>query len=111
MPTANTDSGDRILFMQFKNYNHDMFEYIPLYKYLVMWMEYTLLTYGTFNGLIVVVDSKGLSWRHILKIPLAVSGKMLKYLQVCFKKYSAVIVKHSIIKNIRNTINRHVMFR
>lgn len=82
MPTDKADKGDRVLYIQFKNYNADAFEYVSLYKYLFMWMDYTLMMYGTCDGLIVVLDSKGLSWRHIMKLPLGITTKMLKFLEV-----------------------------
>lgn len=82
MPTANTDKNNRVLFMMFQDNNHEMFEYLPLFKYLTMWMNYMLLKYGTCDGMVIVIDSKGLSWRHIVKLPIGIAGKMLKFLEV-----------------------------
>lgn len=82
MPTFNTDRNDRVLFMMFQDYDHQMFEYLPFFKYLVMWMDYTLLKYGACDGMVIVIDSKGLNWRHIVKLPLGIAGKMLKFLEV-----------------------------
>lgn len=82
MPAVNTDKSDRVLFMQFKEHDHKLFDYEPDYKYMIMWMEYVLMTYGTCDGMIVVFDSKGLGWRHIVKLPISLSVKMLKFLEV-----------------------------
>uniref|UniRef100_A0A2S2P104 Alpha-tocopherol transfer protein-like n=1 Tax=Schizaphis graminum TaxID=13262 RepID=A0A2S2P104_SCHGA len=82
MPTVNTDKNDRVLFMMFQDTNHEIFEYLSLFKYLTMWMNYTLLKYGTCDGMVIVIDTKGLSWRHIVKIPIGIAGKMLKFLEV-----------------------------
>jgi len=32
--------------------------------------------------MVIVIDTKGLSWRHIVKIPIGIAGKMLKFLEV-----------------------------
>lgn len=82
IPADKADKGDRVLYLQFKDYNPEAFDYVSLYKYLIMWMEYALMMYGTCDGLIVVLDSKGLSWRHIMKLPLGITTKMLKFLEV-----------------------------
>jgi len=82
MPTANTDKNDRVLFIMFQDPDHEIFEYLSFFKYLVMWMNCTLLKYGTCDGMIIVVDSKGLNWHHIVKLPIGIAGKMLKFLQV-----------------------------
>ncbi|XP_025191877.1 alpha-tocopherol transfer protein-like [Melanaphis sacchari] len=82
MPTVNTKKNDRVLFMMFQDTNPEMFEYLSLFKYLAMWMNYMLLKYGTCDGMIIVIDSKGLNWRHIVKLPIVITGKMLKFLEV-----------------------------
>lgn len=94
MPTINLDKNQRILYMQFIDYNHDGFDYVSLYKYLVMWMEHTLLAYGTCDGITTVVDTKGLSWRHVIKLPLGVSIKMLRFLEVRLDMASGKIKKN-----------------
>lgn len=82
LPVSNDDKTDRLIYMQFKDYNHEMFDFVVLYRYLFMWLNYSLLTYGTSEGIIAVIDSKGLSWRHIVKLPVVISTKMLKFLEV-----------------------------
>lgn len=86
MPTTNTNKSDRVLYIQFKNNNPDMMDFVSLYKYLAMWMKYSLLIHGTCDGIIVVIDSKGLSWRHILKVPISITMQMIKYMEVGCKK-------------------------
>ncbi|KAL4097280.1 hypothetical protein QTP88_022080 [Uroleucon formosanum] len=82
MPTINTDKNDRVLYIMFQDPDHEMFEYLSLFKYLIMWMNYTLLKYGTCEGMIIVIDSKGLNWHHIVKLPIGIAGKMLKFMEV-----------------------------
>ncbi|XP_025410036.1 alpha-tocopherol transfer protein-like [Sipha flava] len=82
MPTVNTDKSDRVLYIQFRDYNPEMLDFVSAYKYLVMWMQYSLLRHGTCDGIIVVIDAKGLSWRHILKIPISITMQLIKYMEV-----------------------------
>lgn len=82
MPTVNTDKNYRVLYIMFQDPDHEMFEYLSFFKYLIMWMNYTLLKYGTCDGMIIVIDSKGLNWHHIVKLPLGIAGKMLKFMEV-----------------------------
>jgi len=82
MPSLNKDKRDRILYIQFKDHDHGSFVYVSFYKYLLMWMEYTLIKYGTCDGVIVVVDSKGLGWRHVVKVPIGISAKLLSFMEV-----------------------------
>lgn len=82
MPSVNNDKCDRILYVQMKNYNADMMNYMAIFKYLAMWMDNMLLRYGTCDGVIVVVDSKGLNWRHIVKLPVLLCRQMLLFLEV-----------------------------
>lgn len=83
MPSVNSDKSDRILYVQLKDYNADMYEYMSIFKYLAMWMDHTLLRYGTCDGIIVVVNSKGLNWRHVIKLPVLLCRQMLSFLEVC----------------------------
>lgn len=87
MPTVNTDKSDRILYLQFRDSSPDMLDFLSLYKYLAMWMSYSLMTYGTCDGVVVVIDSKGLSWRHLLKVPISITMKMIKYMEVGRKMF------------------------
>ncbi|XP_050527936.1 alpha-tocopherol transfer protein-like [Daktulosphaira vitifoliae] len=72
---------DRYLYWQFKDTNPEMLNYMAIFKVLYMWMERTLLTEGTFDGVIIIINTAGLSWRHILKLPIGAVSKLLKFLQ------------------------------
>ncbi|VVC28349.1 CRAL/TRIO, N-terminal domain,CRAL-TRIO lipid binding domain [Cinara cedri] len=81
MPSVNIDKSERFLFVQLKNYNANLFEYSSIFKYLAMWMDHTLLRYGTCDAIIAVIDSKGLNWRHIIKLPVLLCRQMLLFLE------------------------------
>lgn len=82
MPSTNLDKKERIVYTQFIDENPASLECIPGYKYMTMWMKYMLLTYGTCDGIIVVANTNGLSWRHILKLPISITIKLLRFLEV-----------------------------
>lgn len=82
MPCTNLDKNIRVLFVQLKDHDHGLFDFVSLYKYLAMWLHYLLVVYGTCDGVIAVLDSSGLSWRHMVKFPIGVTHKMLKYMEV-----------------------------
>lgn len=112
MPCTNNDKSDRIIYMQFKDVNPNALDYVSLFKYLVMWLNYTLLMYGTSDGLIAVVDSKSLSWRHIIKIPLGTTSRMLKFLEVSTTdsyKFIIKIISIILFRNKTIEIYKHVM--
>ncbi|XP_050439712.1 alpha-tocopherol transfer protein-like [Adelges cooleyi] len=76
-----TGSDVRYLYMQFKDNDPENYEFFPSVKIVVMWMEYVLLCYGTFDDLIVVINCDGLQWRHVVKIPLGILTKLIKFIQ------------------------------
>lgn len=82
MPSSNRDRNIRVLYSQFIDTNPALFEYVPNFKYLIMWMKHMLLTYGTCDEVVVVVNATGLSWRHIIKLPINICTKMMKFLEV-----------------------------
>lgn len=82
MPSSNLDKSDRVLYLQLINDNPSAFDFLAVFKYLSMWMRYQLLTFGSCDGIVVIMDTKALSWRHIIKLPIGITAKMLKYMEV-----------------------------
>lgn len=82
MVTVNLDKSDRVFYIQFKDTNPEFMEPIACFKYFVMWIKHTLLMHGTSDGIIIVMNSDGLSWRHIIKLPIGLTAKMCKFLEV-----------------------------
>jgi len=95
MPCTNLDKNIRVLFVRLIDCNHELFEYVSLYRYLIMWLNYSLLTYGTCDGIVAVIDATGLNWRHIIKLPFGVTGKMLKFMEVRQKRSYLVFFKQN----------------
>lgn len=115
MPSSNRDRNIRVLYAQFIDTNPASFEYVPNFKYLLMWMKHMLLTYGTCDEVVVVVNATGLSWRHIIKLPISLCTKLLKFLEVSRngsivfgRTYLDIIIEvitwYLFCRNIRNCI-------
>lgn len=41
-----------------------------------------MITNGTFDGIIMAMNSKGIHWRHVTKTPMNIMKKMLGFVQV-----------------------------
>lgn len=73
---------ERIIVTDFKNPDPKAYNYEQSTKYFNMLFEYMMATQGTFDGLIIVMNSKGLNWRHVYKTPINKMKKMLALVQV-----------------------------
>lgn len=82
MPASNLDKSDRVLYLELINENPSAFDFPVFYKYLTMWLRYHLLSFGSCDGIVAIIDSKGLSWRHVIKLPIGITAKLLKFLEV-----------------------------
>lgn len=82
MPSVNLDKSYRVVYMHIKNTDHRLFEFVPLFKYVIMWIKHMLLMYGTCDGITFVFNNDGLSWRHVLKLPMRITHTMLQFLEV-----------------------------
>lgn len=82
MPSSNRNKNDRIVYTQFIDNNPALLECESGFKYMAMWMKFMLLSYGTCDGLIFVANASGLSWRHVIKLPIAMTIKLLSFLEV-----------------------------
>lgn len=47
-----------------------------------MMMEYLMITNGTFDGVIIAMNSKDLRLGHITKTPMSIMNKLLGFVQV-----------------------------
>lgn len=83
---ATTGTNDRIVVTNFKNPDPAEYEYVRCCRYLFMLLEYIMVTEGSFDGLIVVMNSKGMNWRHISKTPMTKMNRMLGYVQVRWRE-------------------------
>lgn len=77
-----TGKEERIIVTDFKNLDPKQYSYEQSTKYFNMLFEYMMATQGTFDGLIIVMNSKGLNWRHVYKTPMNKMKKMLGLVQV-----------------------------
>lgn len=77
-----TGKEERILYTNFKNTDPQKYDYVQSVRYFFMVMEYLMVTHGTFDGVIVTMNSKGINWRHITKTPMGTLKKLLGFVQV-----------------------------
>lgn len=82
LPNMYSDKHDRYLYTNFKNPDPQEYDYIQSTRYFFMMLEYMLETEGTFNGLVLTLNSVGMNWRHITKTPMNVMKKLLGFVQV-----------------------------
>ncbi|XP_050527894.1 uncharacterized protein LOC126897984 isoform X1 [Daktulosphaira vitifoliae] len=73
--------GECIVYWQFKDPDIKLYDCLSSIKLFHMWLEYKLLHCGTFDGLVIVVNTSGLSWRHVIKIPITIMGEFFVYIQ------------------------------
>lgn len=77
-----TGKEERILYTNFKNTDHRMYDYVQSVRYFFMMVEYLMVTHGTFDGVVLTMNSKGINWRHIAKSPMNTMKKLLGFVQV-----------------------------
>lgn len=87
MPSVNLEKSPRVLYIHFKDPSPALLDFVAYFKYLIMWIKHSLLTYGTCDGMIAVINNDGLSWRHIIKVPIGTTSKMVKFLEVHYVRY------------------------
>lgn len=80
----NPSSGkqERLLYTNFKNTDPREYDYVRCCRYFFMMLEYLMVTSGTFDGVVLTMNSKGISWRHITKTPMNTMKKLLGFVQV-----------------------------
>jgi len=80
----NPSSGkqERLLYTNFKNTDPREYDYVRCCRYFFMMLEYLMITSGTFDGVVLTMNSKGVSWRHITKTPMNTMKKLLGFVQV-----------------------------
>lgn len=89
-----TGKEERIIVTNFKNSDPKVYQYERSCKYFNMLFEYVMATQGTFDGLILVMNSKDLNWRHIYKTPVNKMKKMLALVQVsCIINFMTILNK------------------
>ncbi|KAE9534889.1 hypothetical protein AGLY_008181 [Aphis glycines] len=79
----NPSSGkqERILYTNFKNTDPREYDYVRCCRYFFMMLEYLMVTSGTFDGVVLTMNSKGVNWRHITKTPMNTMKKLLGFVQ------------------------------
>jgi len=76
-----TGKEERILYTNFKNTDPQKYDYVQSVRYFFMMVEYLMVTHGTFDGVILTMNSKGINWRHITKTPMSTLKKLLGFVQ------------------------------
>lgn len=98
-----TGKQDRILYTDFKNTDPREYEFVHCVRYFFMILEYLMVTSGTFDGLVLTMNSKGICWRHITKTPMNTFKKLIGFVQVRRTKTiiqtSNILQVISIVKN------------
>lgn len=77
-----TPDGCRVLFVQAKRLEAELFVLSDFIKALTMTIDMLLMTSGTFNGLIIVYDMKGFSLSHVGRLGINMLKKYVYFLQV-----------------------------
>ncbi|VVC28350.1 Cellular retinaldehyde binding/alpha-tocopherol transport,CRAL/TRIO, N-terminal domain,CRAL-TRIO lipid [Cinara cedri] len=72
---------ERIIYTSLKTPNATNYDFVEVSKYLVMMMEYLIIRNGTFDGVILAMNSKDFSLRHISKTPIRVLKRLLGFIQ------------------------------
>ncbi|KAL5241385.1 hypothetical protein ACI65C_008795 [Semiaphis heraclei] len=76
-----TGKQERILYTNFKTTDPREYDYVRCVRYFLMMLEYLMVTTGTFDGVVLTMNSKGVCWRHITKTPMNTMKKMLGFVQ------------------------------
>lgn len=82
LPNIYTDKHERFIYTNFKNPDPQEYDYIQSVRYFFMMLEYVLEINGSFDGLVVTLNSLGMNWRHITKTPMNTMKKLLDFVQV-----------------------------
>lgn len=73
---------ERIIYTNLKSTDPKNYDYVHCAKYFFMMMEYLMITNGTFDGVIIAMNSKDLKLGHITKTPMSIMNKLLGFVQV-----------------------------
>lgn len=87
-----TGKQERILYTNFKNTDPREYDYVRCVRYFFMMLEYLMVTTGTFDGVVLTLNSKGVCWRHITKTPMNTMKKMLEFVQVRKTKKGLILI-------------------
>lgn len=90
----NPSSGkqERLVYTNFKNTDPQAYDYVRCVRYFFMMLEYLMVTSGTFDGLVLTMNSKGMSWRHITKTPMNTMKQLLGFVQVRRTKNCLLVI-------------------
>lgn len=72
----------RFFYTNFKNVDPQQFDFVDSVRYFFMMLEYLIFTNGTFDGVVIAMNSKGIHWRHITKTPMGTMKRMIEFVQV-----------------------------
>ncbi|XP_025410038.1 alpha-tocopherol transfer protein-like [Sipha flava] len=81
LPNIYTDKHERFIYTNFKNPDPREYDFIQSVRYFFMMLEYMLETNGSFDGLVVTLNSLGMNWRHITMTPMNTMKKLLGFVQ------------------------------
>ncbi|KAL4097282.1 hypothetical protein QTP88_022082 [Uroleucon formosanum] len=76
-----TGKQERILYTDFKSTDPREFDFVHCVRYFFMLLEYLMVTSGTFDGLVLTMNSKGICWRHVTKTPMNTFKKLIGFVQ------------------------------
>lgn len=82
VPDSSSCQKRRIIFTNFKNPDPQKYDYVQSSKYFFMMLEHLVFTNGTFDGIVLAMNSTGMNWRHITKTPMGTMKKLLGFVQV-----------------------------
>lgn len=78
-----TPKKERIIYCCLKIPDATNYDFVQNSKYFFMMLDYLIIRDGTFDGVILIINSKNISWRHFTKTPMTVLKKLLGFVQVC----------------------------
>lgn len=93
-----TPDGCRVIFVQAKLLEPELFVLSDFIKTLSMTIDMLLMTSGTFTGLIIVYDMKGFSISHVGRLGISMMKKYVYFLQV--RLIDEYIQNYSILNGI-----------
>jgi len=98
-----TGKQERILYTNFKSSDPQDFDYVRCVRYFFMLLEYLMVTSGTFDGLILTMNSRGVCWRHITRTPMNLMKKLIGFVQV--RRTKTIIQTSNILQFILTVKN------
>lgn len=81
---AKTEENYKIFYAKFMEPDPSKFDIYEVLKIFAMITDHWLLKMGNMEGLLFILDFKGVTWGHVPRIGINPIRKLVTYVQVCF---------------------------